>query len=217
MPPRALGLALMWILSSAPLVAPASWLGPSGLSRSALSVLPWLVAVGLPRSPVSTKSRFLRGTERTPPWIFLAFALPCAALGLRLDVDSGFDLVEHAYVVGVSLASACALADAATQAARVPRLRALHAIAWIAFIPGFPLVALSLSQGGRPSYGDAPAWLAGFAGASPVAWLCRRISLHGPGASASVAALAVATLGPLLVCLGLSVIARWPRPATEPH
>lgn len=204
---RTAWLAGLWIASVVPLAWPGSAERLSGASRMALAILPWLVASGSPRIAERPAAP---PTLRAGGWSWLALALPCAALGLRLDVASGFELRERVLVAGASLLFASLLAGAARRAARSTGAHASHAVAWIVLVPGLPLLMLALGEAGRPLLGEPSAALRAVAGASPVSWLWSRVArLHGnSGVSAGDVARAA---GPLFVCIALWLFSARPR------
>jgi hypothetical protein len=158
----------------------------------ALAILPWLVAAGIPRIAAID-----REAARTRNWTPLALALPCAALGLRLDVASGFDLKERLLVAAVSLVLALVLTVAARRAARSPAAHTRHAIAWLVLVPGLPLLVVTLREAGRPLLGEPIGALVAIANATPIAWLWREI------VERSDALALVRVGGPLIACLAL--------------
>jgi hypothetical protein len=176
-----------------------------------LAILPWLVAAGIPRlraldaesAEQPVRDRAVR--DRTAPdqrWTALALALPCAALGLRLDVASGFELRERLVVAAVSLVLAILLAVAARRAARSPATHARHAIAWLVLVPGLPLLIVVLREAGLPLLGEPIGALGAIASASPLAWLWRQIAERGDALGLAASQLARVG-GPALVCVGL--------------
>ncbi len=166
-----------------------------------LAILPWLIAAGIPR--VNGLDEALAGrSARNLAWTSLALALPCAALGLRLDVASGFDLRERLVVAAVSLGLSILLAVAVRRAARSPATRARHAIAWLVLVPGLPLLILALREAGRPLLGEPLGALGAIANASPLAWLWGEIAERGD-VLGSAASQPPRVGGPVLVCVGL--------------
>ncbi len=205
---RTARLAALWALSAAPLAWPASAERLADSSRMVLAILPWLVAAGIPRGIPRDAEPADRPAHNR--WTSLALALPCAALGLRLDVASGFELRERLVVAAVSVVLAILLAVAARRAARSPATHARHAIAWLVLVPGLPLLIVALHEGGRPLLGEPIGVLGALASASPLAWLWRQIAESGDAFGLAASQLARVG-GPVLGCVGLwlcSVAAR---------
>ena len=193
------GLAAAWVLSCAPLVLPA--LSPDlGLalgesSRAALAALPWIAWLGAPAAKGAGR--------RSGSLPTAALALPPIAAGIGLDLELGADTRALAVLAGGALAMIVALAFAAEIAARDPRRARWHAVAWLALVPGAPLLALCLGLGGAPTYGEPPRWLSAIARAGPLGWIAARARSEAAGGPALAGALVA-----LGVCLVLLAVAR---------
>lgn len=169
------GLVAVWLLSCGPLLIPGAEAHLAGVSRLALSSLPWVACAGLPRA--STPESGLSW------WVILAASLPPLALGLRLDLLAPLaplaplangergDLV---LLFAAILAFTGVLAGAAERAARETSTARLHAILWLALIPGFPLLRAALEWGGEPGFGRI-AWLDVASDLSPLTWIASRL------------------------------------------
>jgi len=152
-----LGLALVWLLSAAPLFLPQA----SGSSPVALACLPWLVWATLPRAP-----RDASALERIVPWL----AAPLVVLSLALARARGEEW-------GTALGSAggfVLLAVLYFAAARRGSGK-LYAWAWFALIAGAPLLARVLESTGAPLFGRAPRALELVAQVSPLTWWHERL------------------------------------------
>jgi len=166
-----LGLALVWLLSAAPLFLPHV-LG-SEISPLALALLPWLAWASLPRA--GSESELV---DRLAP----ALAAPLVVLGVALERARGREW-------GTTLAAAGGLALLAVlyfaAARRTARSRAgqrLYACAWFALVAGAPLFARTLESAGAPSFGRAPGWLETTAQVSPLSFWLSRLHAGLPGA-----------------------------------
>jgi hypothetical protein len=196
------GLAAAWVLSCAPLVLPAisadlsDSLGDA--SRTALAALPWVAWLGLP------------GRARKP-LVDAAMAAPPICAGLGLDLSRGGDPSRLAVLACASVAILLALATAANLAARDPRRMRAHALAWLALVPGAPLLAICLGLGGAPVYGEPPRWLGWIAGASPLGWITARASPSAAGGTDLASTFAA--LGACLVLLAIASVRKEGRSA----
>jgi hypothetical protein len=168
----------------------------------ALASRPWLVVSGLPRI-AHARDESEAATDRGSKWVPLALALPGVLLGLRLDVESGFAQRDRLLVVAISLVLAWILALGARHAAGSRGAHARHAIAWLAFVPGMPLLWIAVKEGGAPLLGEPPAFVGALAGISPLTWLWQRVDAPGD----------LRVAGPLLACIavGLCSLSRGPR------
>ena len=198
----ATGLAAAWVLSCTPLVLPAisaelaDSLGEA--SRAALAALPWIAWLGLPG-------------RAGKPLADAAMAAPPICAGLGLDLARGGDPIRLAFLACASIAILLALATAANLAARDPRRARAYALAWLALVPGAPLLAICLGLGGAPTYGAPPGWLGWIAGASPLGWILARASPSAAGGTDLASAFAV--LGACLVLLAVASVRREARTA----
>jgi hypothetical protein len=188
------GSAVAWLLSCAPIALPSIWppaeasLGEA--SRAALSVLPWLAWIGLPGALGS-------GSAKDSGSITLgtaALAAPPLAAGAAIDLGHGRSGATLAALALLSLAMILMLGFAARRAECGSRSRAF-AWAWIALVPGLPILRCALELGGTPSR------LATVANASPIAWAWE---------CAGAGPFRIPWAG-LAVCLGLFAIAGAPR------
>ncbi len=190
----ATGLTVAWILSCLPIALPALWepcaLSLGDASRLALAALPWIAWLGLPFP--AGENRVERG------WSSALLAAPPMAAGFAIDRGRGDLLPSLALVAAASLAMILLLAGAAQRAARERRTAVVHALAWIALVPGLPLLRSALELGGASAYGSAPRWLAWLAGASPLAWVWNRARTHAVAEGGSAVPWAA-----LSVCLAL--------------
>lgn len=212
MPPSAAGISVVWLVSILPLVVPHSERWLTGVSRTALCALPWLLYAGLPRA-ARADSRPAAGES----WAFLALALSPLALAASLDVAAGMDA---GVVVLLALASfvfaLCLHFGASGSAADEAGARA-YALAWSVLVPGLPLLCAALERGGAPVYGRVPGWLGFVARASPLDWTVHALSglaspdfASAPGTLVGVQrwALAASALLPLCLCLVLFGLGR---------
>ena len=153
-----LGLALVWLLSAAPLFLPQA----SGGSPVALACLPWLVWATLPRARLEPGA-----LEQLAPWL----AAPLLVLSLALARARGEEW-------GTALASAggCALLSFVYFAAARRAAGWIYAGAWFALIAGAPLLERVLGDAGP---------LRLVAQVSPLSWWLAR--MHPPRAGAELA------------------------------
>jgi hypothetical protein len=201
----AAGRTAAWLLSCAPVGLPALWapaedsLGDA--SRAALAVLPWLAWIGLPRafrneeSPHGSRASSL-GTA--------ALSLPPIAAAVAVDLGHGRSVAWLACVAVAGLSMIALLGAAGEGRVPGPRGRA-YAWAWIALVPGAPLLRCALELGGAPAWGSAPGWLARLADASPIAWAWARASTSDAGKGSPI------PWAGLAVCFVLLAIAGLPR------
>jgi hypothetical protein len=164
----------VWLASILPLVFSGNGRWFSDVSRTALCALPWIVYAGLPRRTAED--------DRAPiasPWSIVALALPPLALAVRLDLAAGIDRTGVSILAAASLAFALLLGFGAAGSAAGESSARVHAIAWLALVPGAPLLCAALERGGASAYGSAPGWLAFVAGASPLGWIAREIGAAG--------------------------------------
>ena len=195
------GLASAWVCSCTPLVLPAISsdlaLALGDASRLALAALPWIAWLGLPlrrREPAESRG--------AGPWATVALSAPPIAAGLGLDLARGGDPRWLATLACAALAMILALAFAADLAARARARSRAHAAAWLAIVPGAPLLAACLALAGAPTYGEPSRWLAAIAAASPLGWIAARAPPSAGGEPLLAGALAA-----LGVCLVLLAIA----------
>jgi hypothetical protein len=121
-------------------------------------------------------------------------AAPPLAAGAAIDLGHGRSGASLVAVALLSLAMILLLGFAARRAESGSRRRAF-AWAWIALVPGLPVLRCALELG------RAPRWLATVADASPIAWAWER---------AGAEAFRIPWAG-LAVCFGLLAIAGAPR------
>lgn len=177
----AVGLVLVWLLSCLPFALPGLWppaeVSLGDASRLALAALPWMAWLGVPRTS---------GRERDPWLPEWAVALPPIAAALSIDLARSEERVLLVWTAVSALACMALLSAASRRAARGSRRtgahRMVHALVWLALVPGTPLLASALELAGRPSFGTAPRWLALLARASPIGWIWSQTAL--PSSSA---------------------------------
>jgi hypothetical protein len=200
--PRAATSCAVWLASILPLAIPGSehWL--SGVARTGLVCVPWLVYSGLPIAK-KIDARDQRGT-----WAFIALALPPLALAVRIDLASGFDGVSLAILAAGTILCAVLLRSAAVSWAREERGIRMYAIAWMTIVIGAPILREALERGGAPSYGAAPAWLAIIARASPLEWLVRETAEIGRLSSESARVPLSSLLWPAGLCAAFLALSR---------
>ncbi len=171
-----------------------------GASRAGLALLPWLVVAGMPR----------RGREqpRFAGLVPLAFALPTVGLGLGLDVASGASVTGAPPVLWFTLgglATLLAWSLAAERARQAPRAALVHAVTWLAVVPGFAALWCALAwapRGGGGELDGGAQWIETLAPlASPCAW-----SFHWTRAE-QFAELTSADASRSFVVLGVGVLA----------
>ncbi|MFN0007084.1 MAG: hypothetical protein ACKVXR_04180 [Planctomycetota bacterium] len=188
------GLAAAWVLSCAPLVLPALWpeiaLSFGEAPRWALAALPWIAWLGLP------------GRSGSGTLVNAALAAPPIAAGLGSELSRGGDPSRLSIQACAAIGMILALAAAADLAARVPARARAYALAWLALVPGAPLLALCLGLGGAPTYGEPADWLVLVARASPLGWIAGRAS-----PSAGEGPVLADALVPVGACLVLLAIA----------
>jgi hypothetical protein len=158
-----LGLALVWLLSAAPLFLPQA--SGSESSPVALACLPWLVWATLPRGQCENAA-----LERLAPWL----AAPLVVLSLALARARGEE-----WGTALGCAGGCVLLAALYFAAARRAAGPLYACAWFALIAGAPLLARMQESAG------APRALALVAQVSPLSWWLAR--LHPPATGAELA------------------------------
>jgi len=158
-----LGLALVWLLSAAPLFLRQA--SGSESSPVALACLPWLVWATLPRA-----KRESPALERLAPWL----AAPLLVLSLALARARGEEWGTVIVCAGGCVQLAV-LYFAAARRASGP----IYACAWFALIAGAPLLAAVLGSAGAPRVVGLAAQT------SPLSWWLSR--LHPPGAGAELA------------------------------
>jgi hypothetical protein len=182
-----LGLALVWLLSAAPLFLPQA--SGSDSSPVALACLPWLVWATLPRARTEAVA-----LERIAPWL----AAPLVVLALALARARGQEW-------GPTLASAggCALLSGLYFAAARRAGHALYAWVWFALVAGAPLLARVLESVGAPLYGRAPRALELLAQLSPLSWPLERLAAPAPGAGLALPWLALALGAALWLARGV--------------
>lgn len=203
---RAAGVCLVWSISVASLFLPDAehWIG--GLSRTGLCALPWILYLGLPR----VASRDAAGIPSpTTAWL----ALPPLALSARVDIAAGLETRAVLLLAATSALLATLAIWAATIAARERRAAAVYSVAWLALVVGTPLLCAALERGGATSYGAAPGWLTSLAGASPLQWIWRQLSMVGGRAATDASAGDASALLPLGTCALLVLLARARRAA----
>lgn len=181
------------VLALVPLVARGFDVGPTGLRLTALVLVPWLVAAGVPRArlPLTTtrgsaRGNTTRGGVRGAVLRALALALPLLALAARLDRSAGTSLAElgRGAGVGLGLVALFAFASARTPSRSVGSAR-LYAAAWTALCLGLPSLRLAFPEA---------ALLDGLW--SPVSWVASwaRAGSEVPPASATLFASGLAVL-----------------------
>jgi hypothetical protein len=208
---RAAGLCLVWSISVASLFLPDAERWISGLSRTGLCALPWIIYLGLPRVASRHAAGLPSTTARasTTAWL----ALPPLALSARVDIAAGLETRAVLLLAAASAILATLALWAATMAARERRAAAVHAIAWLALVMGTPLLCAALERGGATSYGAAPRWLTALAGASPLQWMWRQLSIVGGRAATDARAGDASVFLPLGTCALLVLLARARRAA----
>jgi len=158
-----LGLALVWLLSAAPLFLPQA-AGPDS-SPVALACLPWLVWATLPKGRQDDAA-----LARLAPWL----AAPLLVLSLALARARGEEWGTALGCAGGSVLLALLYFAAARRAAGP-----IYACAWFALIAGAPVLARMLESTGEPRA------LALVAQVSPLSWWLAR--LHPTRAGAGIA------------------------------
>ena len=184
-----LGLALVWLLSAAPLFLPwqAGW--DRELSLGALALLPWLVWASLPRGAVERP-----GIDALAPCL----AAPLAVLGVALDRARGLEWPDALLGAGGAAFLALLYGWSASRCARTSRGRRVYAAGWFALIAGAPALARTLESVGGALTGPAPGWLDVCARPSPFAWWQAHLHARGTGLALPWAALGLALLLVLL-------------------
>jgi hypothetical protein len=197
---------LAWLASILPLAFSGNGRWLSDVSRTALCALPWLVYAGLPQ-----RARIDDRAPRWSAWSDIALALPPIALAVRLDLAAGMDRAGVSIVAAISLVCALLLAFGAAGSTASESGARAHAIAWLALVPGAPLLCAALERGGASAYGDAPGWLAFAARASPLGWIAREISTAGstrPPADGGVVRELAQVIAPLCISIVLFALGR---------
>lgn len=186
------GFVVCWLLCAAPFALPAQQF--EGISRCALAALPWLAWSGAPRVAL--------GSWRGALWEVAAL-LPLVALGAWVDVAGGRDLGAAA---GSTIASAV-LGGIGAHAARRAGPSPAYALAWIALVPAFVLLAGALVLGGASSFGPAPGIVAFWTRFSPLSWGIDQLA----GASTAARSPVLALVGVALLALVAHGAARAPK------
>jgi hypothetical protein len=153
-----LGLALVWLLSAAPLFLPQA----TESSPVALACLPWLVWATLPRTKSDPTA-----LERLAPWL----AAPLVVLALALARARGEEWGTALACAGGSVLLSVLYFAAARRAAGW-----VYACAWFALIAGAPLLARVLGSAGAPRALELVAQV------SPLGWWLARLHPPAPGA-----------------------------------
>jgi len=156
-----LGLALVWLLSAAPLFLPWQAISGRDLSPGALALLPWLVWATLPRSELDS-----RRLDALAVWL----AAPLFVLGLALDRARDHTWSDSLLVCGGAALLVFAYAWSAQRCARTRRGRRIYAGAWFALIAGAPALRATFEGIGGALFGPAPVWLNVCARPSPLSW-----------------------------------------------
>jgi hypothetical protein len=134
-----------------------------------LCALPWLALAGLPR--LTDRARPIEQTQRAPRApgcdrvLAALLAIGPLLVALRVELARAPDWrwpLAHAAAAWLAVLALEQVAHAA--AASGARARALHALAWCAFVPGVPWLAWSFELGGAP----APQLVRELARASPL-------------------------------------------------
>ena len=188
------GYVLAWALSVQPSLVTGELehaLGDG--SRLILAALPWVALIGLP----ATTGRHRDGSRA---WLLaLGLALPSLCLAGWLDVRAGLEREAVSGIAGFVAVILVLLGEASHQAAR--GARRLHALCWLAVVPGAAALAAALSWAV-----DGRAVETGLAGAlasvSPIATLWRDFTA-GP------IPLAAAILRPAALASALLLLLPW--------
>jgi hypothetical protein len=205
----------VWLVSVLPLAMPGAGHWLSGLSRTGVCLLPWLVFAGWPESAPAHERRAERAGAGGA-WSLVALALPPTALALRIDASAGLDVGAVSVLAALSLACALLLRTSAAACAGDARRGVRYSVAWLVLVPGLPFLCAALERGGAPAYGQAAAGLSFLARASPLGWLARTLAEIGPEASRSPAGagpVLTSALWPACATLALSVLAHRGRSA----